>query len=54
MTFDAGRYLDTLSMHGPSGTLSESESKAVWAELNRRMGKEPEPKQEVKNGTPAA
>jgi hypothetical protein len=38
MTFDAKVYLANLSMHGPSGNLSELESKAVWTELQRRMG----------------
>lgn len=52
MTFDAKVYLDKLSMHGGSKELTPQESAAVWAELDRRMGKEPEPKQEVPSGTP--
>ena len=40
--FNAADYLDKLSMHGPAGNLSESESRAVWTELRRRMN-EPEP-----------
>ena len=47
MTFDAKRYLDSLSMHGPSGNLSELESRAVWTELRRRMS-DPEPEPELK------
>jgi hypothetical protein len=53
MTFDAKRYLDSLSMHGPSSNLSELESKAVWEELHRRMGETPEPAPtEAEHGTP--
>jgi hypothetical protein len=40
--FNAADYLDKLSMHGPAGNLSESESRAVWTEIRRRMN-EPEP-----------
>lgn len=51
--FNAADYLDKLSMHGPSGNLSELESKAVWAELHRRMGETPEPAPtEARHGTP--
>ena len=56
MTFDAKRYLDSLSMHGPSGNLSDLESKAVWAELHRRMGETPQVLEpaptEASHGTP--
>jgi hypothetical protein len=42
MTFDAARYLDNLSMHGPSSNLTAEQNALVFAELRRRMG-EPEP-----------
>jgi hypothetical protein len=42
VVFDAKVYLANLSMHGPSSNLNEAESKAVWEELYRRLGKEPE------------
>jgi hypothetical protein len=40
--FDAARYLDSLSMHGPSSNLTAEQNALVWAELRRRMN-EPEP-----------
>ena len=52
MTFDAKRYLDSLSMNGGSSELTKEQNAQVFAELYRRMGKEPEPKQEVPSGTP--
>jgi hypothetical protein len=58
MTFDAARYLDTLSMNGGRSELTTEQNAQVWAELHRRMGETPqvlEPTQtEVANGTPAA
>ena len=53
--FNAADYLDKLSMHGPAGNLSESESRAVWTELRRRMNEPepaiPEPTDGVEDGT---
>lgn len=51
MTFDAATYLNGLSMHGGSQELTPEQNKAVWAELDRRMGKEPEPEKEKQDAT---
>jgi hypothetical protein len=50
MVFDAARYLDSISMHGPSSNLSELESRAVWTELRRRMGEPAEVAPETTGG----
>ena len=49
MTFDAKRYLDSLSMNGGSSELTKEQNAQVFAELYRRMGKDPE--KESQDGT---
>ncbi|MFZ3277992.1 MAG: hypothetical protein WA182_13910 [Candidatus Sulfotelmatobacter sp.] len=50
MTFDAKRYLDSLSMNGGSSELTKEQNAQVFAELYRRM-KEPEKEAESQDGT---
>lgn len=49
---DPELYLKTLSMHGPSGSLSPEESKLVLDTIIARMEKGAAEAERLKNGTP--
>jgi hypothetical protein len=51
MMFDPEKYLANLSMNGGSSELTKEQNAQVFAELYRRMGKEPEKEAESQDGT---